>query len=248
MSLRVKRSNLLGAEDGAESAVQPKIRAYRYERKFRVEDLDDAQVRMLIKRHPGIFYPPYPPRYINNLYLDTPDLDNYHANVSGVGERQKVRIRWYGGLFGEISKPILEFKIKDGLVGTKQSYPLPPFSFRKGFNQRKFRDHIANAALPGLVRWQLLRMKVVLCNRYHRWYYVTKDQKYRVTVDKEMRYIHIRQTGNHFRQQFLDPNAIVVELKYDPVLDPFAEKVSGFFPFIVTRNSKYITGVEQVYL
>jgi hypothetical protein len=235
-------------EVAKKSAIQPKIREYRYERKFRVEDLDVAQVRMLVKRHPGIFYSPYPPRYINNLYLDTPDLENYHANVSGVGERQKARIRWYGELFGEIAKPVLEFKIKDGLVGTKHSYPFPAFSFEKGFNQRDFQRLIVNSALPEPVRWQLRGMSVVLCNRYYRWYYVTKDEKYRLTVDKEMRYFNVRQSDNHFRQQFIDPKAIVVELKYDPVLDPYADKVSGFFPFIVTRNSKYITGIESVYL
>jgi hypothetical protein len=227
--------------------LQPKIREHRYERKFRVEDLDDAQVRMLVKRHPSIFYSPFPPRYINNLYLDTPDMDNYHANVSGVDERQKARIRWYGGLHGEIGKPVLEFKVKDSLVGAKYSYPFPAFSFDRTFTQKGFQKLIANAALPDAVRWRLRGMSVVLCNRYYRWYYLTKDGKYRLTVDKEMRYFHIKQAGNHFRHQFLDPKAIVVELKYDPVLDPYADKISGFFPFIITRNSKYITGIEQVY-
>ncbi|MBT3338168.1 MAG: VTC domain-containing protein [Anaerolineae bacterium] len=225
----------------------PTIREYRYERKFRVEDLDDVQVRMLVKRHPSIFYSPYPPRYINNLYLDTLNMGNYHANVSGVGERQKARIRWYGDLFGKITKPVLEFKVKDGLVGAKYSYPFPTFSFDTSFSQKGFQKLIANADLPDDVRWQLRGMSVVLCNRYYRWYYVTKDEKYRVTVDKEMRYYHIRQTGNHFRHQFLDPKAIVVELKYARELDPYADKIAGFFPFIITRNSKYITGIEQVY-
>ena len=226
----------------------PTIREYRYERKFRVEDLDDVQVRMLVKRHPSIFYSPYPPRYINNLYLDTLNMGNYHANVSGVGERQKARIRWYGDLFGKITKPVLEFKVKDGLVGAKYSYPFPTFSFDTSFSQKGFQKLIANADLPDDVRWQLRGMSVVLCNRYYRWYYVTKDEKYRVTVDKEMRYYHIRQAGNHFRHYFLDPKAIVVELKYARELDPYADRISGFFPFIVTRNSKYITGIEQVYL
>ena len=227
---------------------QPKIREYRYERKFRVEDLDDAQVRMLVKRHPSMFYAPYPPRHINNLYLDTPDMDNYHANVSGVAERMKARIRWYGELFGEIRKPVLEFKIKDGLVGTKHSYPFPAFNFDTTFTQRSFQKLVAQSDLSDEARWRLRGMSVVLCNRYYRWYYASKDEKYRVTVDKEMRYFHVRRANNSFRHQFLDPKAIVVELKYDPVLDPYADKISGFFPFIVTRNSKYITGIESVYV
>lgn len=203
---------------------------------------------MLVKRHPSIFYAPYPPRHINNLYLDTPNMENYHANVSGVADRQKARIRWYGELFGKIRNPVLEFKIKDGLVGTKHSYPFPAFNFDTTFTQSGFQKLIVQAALPDPVRWQLRGMSVVLCNRYYRWYYVTKDEKYRLTVDKEMRYFHINQAQNSFRHQFLDPKAIVVELKYDPALDPYAEKVAGFFPFIVTRNSKYITGIESVYI
>ena len=31
-------------------------------------------------------------------------------------------------------------------------------------------------------------------------------------------------------------------------LDVQADRVSGFFPFSVTKNSKYVTGIERVYL
>jgi len=43
------------------------LRTFRYERKFLVEDLMQFQVAALIRRHPYLFYPPYPPRYVNNL-------------------------------------------------------------------------------------------------------------------------------------------------------------------------------------
>ena len=78
-------------------------RDYRYERKFMVEGLDHHQAIALIKRHPYLFYQPYPPRYINNFYLDTPEMDNYYDNVCGAPDRRKVRLRWYGELFGPIS-------------------------------------------------------------------------------------------------------------------------------------------------
>ena len=89
-------------------------REYRYERKFLVDQLDVHQVLALVKLHPAMFYQPYPPRYVNNLYLDTEGLDNYQDNVSGVGDRRKVRLRWYGDLFGDVDRPVLEFKIKRG--------------------------------------------------------------------------------------------------------------------------------------
>ena len=95
------------------------LRTFRYERKFLVEELMLPQVATLIKGHPRMFYAPYPPRYVNNLYLDTPDMVNYFDNVDGAMQRRKVRVRWYGEPFGEINRPMLEVKVKEGLVGTK---------------------------------------------------------------------------------------------------------------------------------
>jgi hypothetical protein len=127
---------------------EAQTRDYRYERKFLVDRLDVHQVRALVKLHPAMFYEPYPPRYVNNLYLDTEELDNYQENVSGTGERRKVRIRWYGDLFGLIEKPVLEFKIKSGLVGTKVTYPFAPFTFDKQFCHRLCRELLQKADLP----------------------------------------------------------------------------------------------------
>ena len=105
---------------------------YRYERKFLVDQLDQHQVMGLIKRHPSMFSEPFPPRFINNFYLDTANMEHYHDNVVGAADRRKVRIRWYGDLMGQIERPVLEFKIKHGLVGTKRNYPYPSFHLRSG--------------------------------------------------------------------------------------------------------------------
>lgn len=69
-----------------------------------------------------------------------------------------------------------------------------------------------------------------------------------MTVDTEMVYYHMKKAGNHFRVKFVDASRVVVELKYAKQLDPQAEKVTSFFPFSVTRNSKYVIGTEHVYL
>jgi hypothetical protein len=39
-----------------------------------------------------------------------------------------------------------------------------------------------------------------------------------------------------------------VELKYANAKDANADLISRYFPFRVTKSSKYITGVERVYL
>jgi len=224
------------------------VREFRYERKFLVDSLDASQARMLISRHPAMFFQPYPPRVVNNLYLDTIDLDNYFANVGGVGDRHKVRIRWYGDLFGAIAKPILEFKVKEGIVGAKFTFPFPGFRLDDDLTHVSFQHLVSDADLPPEVKRHLRTLTVVLCNNYKRWYYESHDRRYRVTVDDRLAYRRVMRCGNSFRERFLDVSHIVVELKYDRPLDVLAERVSAYFPFSVTRNSKYVTGIEAVYL
>jgi hypothetical protein len=227
---------------------EPEIREYRYERKFLVDQLDAHQVRALVRRHPGMFYEPYPPRYVNNLYLDSEDMQHYFDNVAGAADRRKVRIRWYGDLFRDIARPMLEFKIKRGLVGTKHIYPFLPFILDDSFSHRSYQDLLRRADLPAPVKAYLRDLNVVLCNRYFRWYFATRDQRFRVTIDAEMTFYQVRRAGNPFVHKHVDHRNVVVELKYGKPLDVEAQRISGFFPFSVSKNSKYVTGIERVYV
>lgn len=222
-------------------------RPYRYERKFLADEMSVHQVCALIKLHPAMFIEPYPPRHVNNIYLDTPSLDCYGENVYGGKDRRKVRIRWYGELFGPIRKPVLEFKIKDGLVGTKQTYPFLPFTLDEKFTYACYRDALQRSPLPLEVQYTLRDLEPVLVNRYYRWYYATIDGCYRVTVDTEMCFHNIRRHWNPFQYCVRDHRSIVVELKYDIQHEIHVERISRYFPFSVTRNSKYVQGIEQVY-
>jgi SPX domain protein involved in polyphosphate accumulation len=223
-------------------------RPYRYERKFLADEMSVHQVRALIKLHPAMFIEPYPPRYVNNIYLDTPMLDCYAENVYGGKDRRKVRIRWYGELFGRIQKPVLEFKIKDGLVGTKESYPFSPFMLDEQFNHACYHDAIQSSQLPQEIKYYLRDLEPSLVNRYFRWYYATIDGRYRVTADTEMCFHNIRRHWNPFQYCVRDHRNIIVELKYDIQHEVHVERISRYFPFSVTRNSKYVQGIEQVYL
>ncbi len=222
---------------------------YRYERKFLVDQIDIHQVRALIRRHPAVFYEPYPPRYVNNLYVDTEGMENYFDNVSGASDRRKVRIRWYGDLFSTVENPMLEFKVKRGMVGTKHSYPFAPFTLDERFCHLYYLDVLRSAALlPPQVREYMHEVHVVLCNRYYRRYFATKDHRFRVTIDAQMTFYQVRKAVNRFVYKYVDYNQVVVELKYGAALDGEAERISSFFPFSLTKNSKYVTGIECVYV
>ena len=91
----------------------------RYERKYKVSDLNHHVILQSIRMHPVGLRKIYPDRQINNIYFDTPDLNNYFDNIDGNMDRMKIRIRWYGDCFKYIDKPVLELKIKRGLLGKK---------------------------------------------------------------------------------------------------------------------------------
>jgi hypothetical protein len=220
---------------------------FRYERKFLVDELDDHQVRAIVRLHPSMFIQAYPPRFVNNIYLDSQDMENYVDNVSGVGDRRKVRIRWYGELFGRIDRPILEFKIKRGLVGTKEQHFLGPLTLQSGFSSDTLERLLASDELPELVRARLTDLNGVLVNRYYRWYFATLDGRYRVTVDTDLSYHRVGNLRSSFAHSQVDHVSIIVELKYQAQDEGSANRVSSHFPFRVTRNSKYIQGIERVF-
>ena len=226
----------------------PPLRTYRYERKFLVEELLPFQVEAIIKLHPRLFYAPYPPRFVNNLYLDTADLENYYDNINGASRRRKVRLRWYGEPFGMLNQVALEIKVKDGLVGTKHTYPLVPFELDKGFCMSDFKLVVLASYLPENVRRDLGNLEVVLFNRYYRRYYASRDGNFRLTLDSGMAYYKANDLlGNAFIHRQVNDRDLIVELKYGIDQEPHANRVASFFPFRVTRSSKYVQGIERAY-
>lgn len=220
----------------------------RYERKFQADGLDVHQVRALVRVHPSMFVQAFPPRYVNNLYLDSKELEGYFANLDGAEGRQKARVRWYGDPFGPIEHPILEFKKKRGWVGFKEQHPVAPFVLERGFSQRYFQEVLRRCDLPDGVRVRLQGLEVVLFNRYFRWYYASMDGRFRITVDTGMLFCGVANLSSTFIHRQEDRGRVVVELKYGVAHDHCAHRVAAFFPFRVSRNSKYVQGIESVYL
>jgi SPX domain protein involved in polyphosphate accumulation len=228
--------------------METRSNGFRYERKFLVDRLDQHQVMGLVKRHPSMFFEPYPPRFVNNFYFDTPDMQNYHDNVSGAANRRKLRIRWYGELMGRIESPVLELKVKRGLVGTKRHYPIATFDLADDIGARMVMPSLFASELPPEVVSYLHTVTLVLMNRYHRRYYVSRDGKFRLTLDTNMAFHRVGGLTKRLARRRVDHRNVIVELKYGVDEDVAASRVSGFFPFRVTKSSKYVQGIDRVFL
>ncbi len=221
---------------------------YRFERKFFVSDLNKPEILSLIRLHPMMFSEIYHERFINNIYFDSFDLENYFSTVDGLGRRKKCRIRWYGDLLGPIERPVLELKIKEGFVGRKESYPLAPFLFDESYEFGATAEVFKKSDLPAKIKVELISLQPTLLNRYRRRYFQSADRQYRLTVDADLEFYRLKPHSNFFLEKWIDRENVIVELKYANAKDANADLISRYFPFRVTKSSKYITGVERVYL
>ncbi len=232
-------------EQNLEKAVNKPL-IYRKERKFVVSGNSITAVEFFVKSHPAMFFQPFPPRFVNNVYFDSRDFHNYGDNVVGSANRLKFRIRWYGEQFGHIEKPVLEIKIKKGLAGAKRHYPMAPFTFEPGFSNKYLNDWIERSKLPNEIRELLKYQTPALLNQYHRKYYLSGDRIFRLTLDHKLQYIKIGRHQNSFLNRVNNNRDVIVELKYDVEYDEEANKITASFPFRLSKNSKYVNGMDEL--
>ena len=114
----------------------------RYERKFFISDLSTNEIEKIIKFSSYFFSETFYKRDVNNLYLDSFDLDSYSDNLVGNNQRMKIRIRWYGKMFEPAKNPVLEIKIKNNHLGKKMQFNLEPFRLDKNFSREYLQKEI----------------------------------------------------------------------------------------------------------
>ena len=220
---------------------------YRYERKFYLAELSRQEVEMIVRLNPARFSKIFYQRWVNNIYLDSWTRESFHDNLVGSSDnRVKMRIRWYGDLFGRVEEPTLELKIKHGLVNRKEAFRLAPFVSNHKLSIRTLHDLFRRANLPKPLEQDLLKLEPALVNRYQRNYFRSADRAFRVTIDSDMECRGVRANGNTFLEKWADSQGIIVELKYAQDADQYANEVTQHFPFRLTRSSKYVAGIEHV--
>ncbi|MGA2657288.1 MAG: polyphosphate polymerase domain-containing protein [Verrucomicrobiota bacterium] len=218
----------------------------RYERKFVADALALGEVLALVRRHPAAFGEAYPARSVNNLYLDSPDLRDYHDHVNGVAHRTKTRIRWYGAGSGRIDSPVLQRKLKRGLVSGKLSHALPPISIKGSVSKPDLEAAFDRANLPGLTRSALHHLLPSLLNLYQRHYFQSADHRFRLTVDSSLRFAAARQTDGAGISFGAAASMIVIELKFGLAEADAAPEVTNALPFRLARCSKYVLGIDSL--
>jgi len=221
---------------------------FRYERKFFINHFTRQEVDSFIRFHPAAFFEIYYERRVNNIYLDSFDMSSYFHNVTGMENRVKIRVRWYGDLLGEVRSPVLELKAKTGLVCQKTSFSLEGFRLDSGFSRIDLQDAIRRSDMPDRLKMDLSCMDFSLLNSYRRRYYLSADKKYRITLDSGLEFYSIAGFANTSLDKSMVHVSVILEAKYDAAYDDGAEKITSFFPWRMTKSSKYIMGIERLNL
>lgn len=217
----------------------------RYEVKFVSTRMRLHELAHWIRVHPAGFRSPYPPRKVNNVYFDGHQLQAYHENLVGNSARSKVRLRWYGDGFRPESA-VIEVKRKRNMLGWKLSYATGAVDLEADSWLRIRRRLRADLSAEARA-WLDASPQPVLINRYDREYFVSWDQRVRVTLDAHQSVFDQRFAGRpNLTFPANLPNTIVVEFKFAP-----EDRAEGMWaiqgiPIRASRNSKYVIGVQSL--
>jgi SPX domain protein involved in polyphosphate accumulation len=215
---------------------------YRYERKVRTYLYDSKDLVSLVKSNSALFKEHYSQRIVNSIYLDTSSHSFVGDNLDGISNRVKPRIRWYGYQEEQIRDGVLELKQKKNLLGRKEKYPFGSMSLSREVFREKLSKKLNRLCQDNRELRFLLELEASLMTRYMRQYFVSADQKFRVTIDTDIRYWAMSRFGRRLTNSFKDYGLIILELKYDQNTSG-VDKVVREFPFRFSRSSKYVTGV-----
>ncbi len=207
----------------------------RYERKYRIENRNRYLLEQLLWLHPAGFSEAFPERQVNNIYWDTVNWDFANDNTSGISSRSKIRVRWYGATEGVIKNPVLEIKSRLNQQGDKVLIPLADCAWEdlhemvSATLQKQFPD---KAFQP------------VLVNSFRRFYYLSMDRRFRLTLDEAIQY------GPWLPWHFTTPmedRAVIAEMKYEAADDADAEEIARYLALRMVRHSKYMQGLALVH-
>ena len=100
---------------------------------------------------------------------------------------------------------------------------------KRPFNYKEVFDELLNSNDFNILRLNLNSLRPTLMNRYERTYYLSHDKKFRITLDRKMKFYSINPFIDHFKT-FTDTENTIIELKYDESCIDQAKKITQFFP------------------
>jgi SPX domain protein involved in polyphosphate accumulation len=218
----------------------------RYERKFIIPYGKKNLLNYFLKIHPLHIKKLYDNRKINNIYFDNINFKFFKENLDGVSDRVKIRVRWYGKTFGEIKNSKLEFKIRENNLGKKILFDMDNFLIQstKGINKKTFNNKVQSEIIQTYLNLNYLKPKIL--NIYERSYFITQNQKFRITLDSFPDYYDLDKQTSHIRKLNHFQKYQILEIKYDEKNNKEFQFFMKYLPLRLDKNSKYVFGIHKI--
>ena len=223
---------------------------YRSEIKFVCYQQNYFLLKNWIKLHKFNFFKEYDDRNVNNIYFDSFNYKAFNDNLVGLPSRLKVRYRWYGDLLSENKKNegSLEFKFKKNIYGYKKVFKIKDLTINLDSNWSDIKKRILKTLTPEYKILFNKNSQEILINQYKREYFISKNKKLRITLDRNIKIFDQRLTFKkpNFRSKNYTQDYLVIEFKFNKNDKAFLNDLDINVPIKASRNSKYINGVRSV--
>lgn len=223
---------------------------YRSEIKFVCYQHNYFLLKNWIKLHKFNFFKEYEDRNVNNIYFDSFNYKAFNDNLSGLPSRLKVRYRWYGELFSEnnTNEGSLEFKFRKNIYGYKKVFKIKNLTLNLNSKWSEIKNKILNALTPEYKILYNRNSEKILINQYKREYFISKNKKLRITLDKNIKIFDQRFTFQkpNFRFKNYTQDYSVMEFKFNKEDKILLNDLDISVPIKASRNSKYINGVRSI--
>jgi len=223
---------------------------YRSEIKFVCYQHNYFLLKNWIKLHKFNFFKEYEDRNVNNIYFDSFNYKAFNDNLSGLPSRLKIRYRWYGNLFSKNreNEGSLEFKFRKNIYGYKKIFKIKDLNLNLNSKWSDIKNKILNALTPEYKILYNINSEKILINQYKREYFISKNKKLRITLDKNIKIFDQRFTFEkpNFKFKNYTQDYSVIEFKFNKDDKILLNDLDISVPIKASRNSKYINGVRSI--
>ena len=142
----------------------------------------------------------------------------------------------------------MEFKFKKNIYGYKKVFKIKDLTLNLNSYWKEIKNKIIKELTP---EYKILfdkNSEKILINRYKREYFISRNKKLRVTLDRNIEVFDQRRALEkpNFKFKNFTQDHLVIEFKFNKEDKVFLNDLDINIPIKASRNSKYINGVRSV--
>ena len=218
----------------------------RIEYKMLLSKIDLSLLKTYVHSVPYFFRKNYSDRFVNSIYYDSLNFQCLEDNLSGVSQRYKSRLRWYHKI-NEMKNSCLEFKIKNGVLGTKHKMPLAlNLNLLNSSHSQIVQSISKSLPIDDSIIYQYNCNPIVII-RYYRSYYESSIKNIRITIDRDFEfYSQLKFNKINILFKRSPVHLMILEIKFSQKHSDCVEDIIQYLPYRVTKCSKYTLAVQSI--